>query len=219
MKYRLVLISIFCMFIFNICVYADTDKHVYSKNELENALQSLKENRNELGISGYSIDYNQNSIVVQFEGRLTEDQKKKIEDFIDVNNIIFVKTRTIIENNTNSIMILFKNSILNPSSEPFIYNNRVLVVARDIFEILGYEIKWDDVTRTVIASNDSLQISITEGENYILCTDTFGVYKTIYIDTPAMIKNDRIYIPLRAISETADCEVEWLEETLSIYID
>lgn len=97
---------------------------------------------------------------------------------------------------------------------PKIENNRTLIPMRAVFEALQAEVSWDDITRTVTASKNGVQISLKTGSNIL--------YKNgnpIEIDVPSKIENNRTLVPLRAVSESLECLVEWDEEMRTVYIN
>ncbi len=87
---------------------------------------------------------------------------------------------------------------------PEITNSRTMVPMRAIFESLGCTVKWDDATKTAIATKDNTTINLTQGSNVLKVN---GNSKTL--DAAPYIKNSRILVPVRAISESLDCEVRW----------
>ena len=87
---------------------------------------------------------------------------------------------------------------------PIISENRTLVPLRKIFESLGATVEWDDATRTACATKGDKTVSITIGTNQLMVDE-----KTVELDVPAKIVNNRTLVPLRAISEAFDCEVLW----------
>lgn len=85
-----------------------------------------------------------------------------------------------------------------------IVNGRTLVPLRVIFEELDAEVKWDAKTQTVHATRGKTNMSLKIGS-----TQTTLNGKTVRIDTPAMIKQGRTYVPLRFVSESLGAEVKW----------
>ena len=97
---------------------------------------------------------------------------------------------------------------------PKIENDRTLVPMRAIFESLGATIDWDGENRIVTATRDGITISLAIGSNTL-----YKNSEEIYVDVPAKIENDRTLVPLRVVSESLDCTVEWnkAERTVNIY--
>lgn len=87
---------------------------------------------------------------------------------------------------------------------PIIDNDRTLVPMRAIFEALGATVEWDDATRTVTSVKGETTIKLT-----IDSPDMYVGEDLKVLDVPAKIVNDRTLVPVRAISEAMDCDVEW----------
>ena len=87
---------------------------------------------------------------------------------------------------------------------PVIVNDRTMVPMRAIFEALGATVTWDGVTRTVYSRLGKINISLTVGKKELIKNGT-----VISLDIPAQIINDRTLVPVRAISESFECDVNW----------
>lgn len=94
---------------------------------------------------------------------------------------------------------------------PIIENDRTMVPIRGVFEHIGAEIGWNNGIVTITAPKKN--ITITIGENSLFFN---GEKKSL--DTPAKIKSNRTYIPLRAISSLMDCDVEWDGKNKNVYL-
>ena len=90
-------------------------------------------------------------------------------------------------------------------ANPFIdENNRTQMPIRVLGETLGFEVKWNDTTKTATLKSLGTVITVKIGESKILKNG-----ETIQMDTVAKIINDRTYIPLRAIAEAVGYTVKW----------
>ncbi len=87
---------------------------------------------------------------------------------------------------------------------PQIIEDRTFVPMRAIFEKFGMEVDWDGNTQTVIATGNGNEISMTVGNMSFLRNG-----EEIILDVPTQIVEDRTLVPVRAISESLDCEVKW----------
>ena len=87
---------------------------------------------------------------------------------------------------------------------PTIVNDRTLVPMRAIFEAFGMEVEWSGETQTVTANKDGNSIEMMIGKDVF-----YHNGEAIGLDTPAQIIGDRTLVPVRAISESLDCEVKW----------
>lgn len=97
--------------------------------------------------------------------------------------------------------------------EPIIDNGRTLVPMRAIFEALGAEVAWNQETRTVTAERGDDVISITIDSNALYKND-----EKVEIDVPAKIVDGRTLVPIRAVSNSFDAEVNWDKATQSVLI-
>ena len=102
---------------------------------------------------------------------------------------------------------------------PEIVNDRTMLPMRAIFEALGADVEW--------VGEDSL-IFATKGPNLI--TMKIGMPKMnvqkidaeapiiVDLDTAPYIHNDRTMVPVRAIAEALEAEVDWVDETSTVVI-
>lgn len=88
--------------------------------------------------------------------------------------------------------------------EPIIVGDRTMVPVRAIFEAMGAEVLWDADTKTVTSQLEDLTVRMTIDQPVITAND---VAKEL--DTPPMIVGGRTLVPVRAVSESFGCEVEW----------
>ena len=105
------------------------------------------------------------------------------------------------------ITVHLNNEKLIFDKPPITENDRTLVPMRAIFEALEAEVTWDNDTNTATAVKDGTTISIT--------IDSDVMYKngeSIQLDAPARLIDDGYtFVPLRAVSEALDCDVQWNE--------
>jgi len=95
---------------------------------------------------------------------------------------------------------------------PFIdSNNRTLVPFRITLEKVGAIVSWNDDTKTAKAEKDGITVLITIGKNFIIAND-----KVIPIDTSAVIKDGRTYLPIRAVLESFGYTINWNNNTNTV---
>lgn len=88
--------------------------------------------------------------------------------------------------------------------DPIIKDDRTLVPVRGVFEALGASVDWLGEAQKVVVNTASVNITLT------LNSDLYYVNGEVKeLDVPAMLINDRTMVPLRAISESLGCNVEW----------
>lgn len=94
---------------------------------------------------------------------------------------------------------------------PVIQDDRTLVPVRAIFEALGASVEWE--SPYVTAQKGTINLRIGIGNSFLTKNG-----QEIALDVPAQIISDRTLIPLRAVSEALDCNVDWNGETRTVTI-
>lgn len=96
---------------------------------------------------------------------------------------------------------------------PVIVDSRTLVPMRGIFEALGAEITWDDATKTVTGKKGDVIVELQIGNTVAKLNG-----KDITLDVPASIVSSRTMVPVRFISESLGCSVDWIGDTKTVVI-
>lgn len=96
---------------------------------------------------------------------------------------------------------------------PVLEKDRTLVPLRGIFEALGADVSWDAAAREVHAQKRGREIILKIGEKKMQVGD-----QTKVLDVPAKIIGERTMVPLRAVAEALDTEVEWDQQTYTAQI-
>ncbi len=113
----------------------------------------------------------------------------------------------------DEITVKLDGAFLQFDVPPVLKNDRTLVPFRAIFEGLGATVDWNDETQTATAVKGDVTLKITIGDNKLYKND-----EAIELDVPAQTENDRILVPIRAISEAFGCEVNWIDKTQTVVI-
>ncbi|MDY4975384.1 MAG: copper amine oxidase N-terminal domain-containing protein, partial [Clostridia bacterium] len=109
---------------------------------------------------------------------------------------------------------LYKNDEVITLDVPAqVQNDRTLIPLRAIFEALGAQVDWDEETQTVTSERGGITIKLTIGSDKLYRND-----EVITLDVPAQVQNDRTLVPVRAISESFGCQVDWDEEAQLVTI-
>lgn len=96
---------------------------------------------------------------------------------------------------------------------PVIIDGRTLVPVRGVFEALGAEVNWIGDEKKVIIFSEDVNISMK------LNSDRFYVNgDEKKLDVPASLIDDRTMVPVRAISESLGCQVDWDDESKTVVI-
>ncbi|NMB33271.1 MAG: copper amine oxidase N-terminal domain-containing protein [Clostridium sp.] len=114
----------------------------------------------------------------------------------------------------NNIKVRLNGEELEFDEEPYIKNGRTMVPFRKIFESLDVEVSWDEINRTVLASNETTRIFTGIGNDYAHVNGF-----RIALDAPSEIVGGRTFVPLRFVSENAGAEVSWDSNTRTVYIN
>lgn len=113
----------------------------------------------------------------------------------------------------NEIKVYVDEKQVEFDVKPIIYEERTLVPLRAIFEALGAEVTWNQDTKTASAVRGDDTVSITIDSKQL-----FKNNKAVELDVPAMIVDERTLVPVRAISESFDCDVQWDGNSQSVNI-
>lgn len=113
----------------------------------------------------------------------------------------------------DAIAVLVDGAPLRFDQPPVMDQNRVMVPIRAIFEALGYDVTWDGATQTGTATNGTNTIRV-QVANATISYDG-GTY---HCDVPPQNRSGRILVPIRAISESAGCSVDWHQLTKTVTI-
>lgn len=93
---------------------------------------------------------------------------------------------------------------------PFVQDGRTLIPVRavsNLFGIADEDITYDNGVVTIYAFGDV--ITLTVGENEVKVVRALEGEKVVTLDVPALEKGDRVYVPVRFISETLGYHVDW----------
>ncbi|MBN2795141.1 MAG: hypothetical protein JXR88_07030 [Clostridia bacterium] len=111
-----------------------------------------------------------------------------------------------------SIILDGNNLIMEQPS--YIQDGRTLVPVRFLFEPLGLKVSWDEDNFTAIGEKEDLYIEMPIGSSYATING-----EMVVLDVPAVIYNNRTYVPLRFVSEATGAKVTWRGDTKTIFIE
>lgn len=98
-----------------------------------------------------------------------------------------------------------------------IIDGRTYVPTRGVFEELGYLVEWEENTKTVVLKNQEKEIKLTIDN--ATASITFGeTNETIILENMPVISEGRAMLPLRAVTELTEYEVEWNSENKTVKI-
>lgn len=109
----------------------------------------------------------------------------------------------------SDIRLWVKGKIVKSDVNPYISESRTMVPIRVISENLGKVVTWNNDDKKIsIKDEKGNEFSLVINEKFMEDISS-NVYRKIELDAPAVIKDDRTFVPIRAIAE-AFCErVDW----------
>lgn len=133
-------------------------------------------------------------------------------------NLLFVATAYAdTEENSNDIKVDINGKFVVFSQEtgyPFLdENKRTQVPLRAAMEAFGCQVSWDAGQSVAIVEKSGIKVQVPVGQNYIK-KDNLEIFN----DTKALLKNNRVYLPIRAVVEAFGAEVGWNQETDTVII-
>jgi hypothetical protein len=143
------------------------------------------------------------------------NKMKKIVLFITVSVIMLMAFTTTSFAQLPLRVVVNGNRVNFPDAEPFIDDNgRTQVPVRFVSEALGAEVSWEGSTKTVTISQGDKEIKIVIGKKDY----TINGEKNL-MDTEALLKEDRTFVPVRFVSEGLGARVDWDSAVRTVYID
>lgn len=106
------------------------------------------------------------------------------------------------------VYVHFNSTPIEFDVSPIISDNRIIAPVRGISEVLGAKIFWDSDTKTTTVSLNNKDVSFIIGSKTMILNG-----EKTEIDVSAEIINDRTFVPLRAIADAFDLNIDWNEET------
>jgi len=121
------------------------------------------------------------------------------------------------------IAVLLNGEILEFDVPPQIIGDRTMVPMRKIFEALGAEVQWDGETQTIYATRGVTEIVLQIGncemmiDSNIFTSSTMSAY-AVTLDVPPLLVGDRTLVPVRAVAEGLDADVQWDGDARTVII-
>ena len=106
-----------------------------------------------------------------------------------------------------------------PDAGPFIdEHNRTMIPVRFVAENLGAQVTWDQKTKTASVEKNGTRVEITIGNADLRVTKN-GKTDTVTMDTAAVLKDSRTYVPIRFVAEALGAYVDYSDayRTVGIY--
>ncbi len=114
----------------------------------------------------------------------------------------------------DNITVKLNGQILTFDVQPQLINGRTMVPLRKIFESLGATVEWDEETQTVTSVRGDTTVKLTIGVPAI----TINKQIPKELDTAPCTVNDRTLVPVRAVSEAFNMNVDWDDAAQTVLI-
>lgn len=118
------------------------------------------------------------------------------------------------DRNQTGISVYLNGRKLSFDVQPQIINGRTMVPMRKIFEELGTVVGWNNNTQRAISVKKGDVVSVSIGGQYLTVNDEQKL-----LDSPPVIISGRTLVPVRAIAESYNCDVEWYDYGTSQVVD
>lgn len=123
---------------------------------------------------------------------------------------------------SSDFKVKFNGEIVSfPDAQPYVdEDSRTLVPLRFVTQKMGATVTWDEKTRTATVEKDGTSV-IVEIESENLNVTKNGETVTIKMDTRAVLKDGRTFVPVRYVAQTLGAWVGYsdLYSTAQIYDD
>ncbi|SEC41947.1 stalk domain-containing protein [Paenibacillus sp. GP183] len=103
-----------------------------------------------------------------------------------------------------------------PDAKPYVDQDsgHTMVPVRFVSEALGADVAMDKDNTTVKITRNGKQISLMTGSNTAIVDGN-----TVALDTGAVLKDSRLFVPVRFISESFGVRVDWDADTRTVLIN
>lgn len=104
-----------------------------------------------------------------------------------------------------------QKAVAFPDAKPYVESNRVLIPVRFVSQALGAKVDYKN--KTVLITKDGKNISM-KVNSAIVTRDQ----DKLLLDVPARVQKNRVYVPLRFVSEALSAQVDWNKAKLLVAI-
>lgn len=122
---------------------------------------------------------------------------------------------------SDAITVLIDDKpVVFEDAQPVIVSDRTMVPMRAIFEALGSNVEWIGEYKMILATRNTRMVSMMiDSKKLVLQNILDGTTTVLDLDVaPYISSEDRTMVPLRAIAESFDANVEWDGETRTVLI-
>ncbi len=112
------------------------------------------------------------------------------------------------------ITLTVNDTLIKMDTEPFLYRGTTFVPVRFVSEAIGaHSVTWDSATDTAVIQHEGKTIRLPKGKNGGYVNGTY-----VAVENGIQLVDDRLFVPVRFVSEQLDCQVDWIYETYTVDI-
>ena len=107
-----------------------------------------------------------------------------------------------------------------PDGQPYVdANSRTMIPVRFVSEELGAKVSWDSNAQTAVIEKNGIRLDIPIGSSLLKVTES-GKARSVTMDTEAVLKEGRTYVPIRFVAEALGAVVDYSDvyHTVGIYL-
>lgn len=119
----------------------------------------------------------------------------------------------------NEITVTVDGNVLSTPIPAQIVNGRTMLPMRSIFEKLGADVSWAGTDQLIFATKGNKFITLKIGVPKMSVQSTESADNQVTeLDAAPFIDSDYTLVPVRAIAESLDADVQWNEEARTVAI-
>ncbi len=125
----------------------------------------------------------------------------------------------VIASAAGDVSINLDGAVLETSVAPKIVSGRTMLPMEDIFEALGAKAVWIADGQTIFATKGEYVV-VMQIDNTLLsvCKSSTTESEALTLDVVPFMENNRALVPVRAVAEALDAQVDWIKETRTVVI-
>jgi len=108
--------------------------------------------------------------------------------------------------------IKLNGNTLDMPRAPYIKNGTTFVSFYDFFTLMGLSVTWEN-SCAYARSEQGFEVSCVPYEIYFIANG-----RALYLNLPSEVKDDRLYIPVRAAAAVFDLDVAWDDEAYTVIL-
>lgn len=112
------------------------------------------------------------------------------------------------------ITMTVNDILIQMDTQPFLYKGTTLVPIRFVSEALGADsVSWDSATDSAVICHGNTTIILPKDQNIGYVNG-----KAVPVGSSIKLVGNRLFVPVRFVSETLDCQVDWIYNTYTVSI-